>query len=203
MKTLVVLVAIGLLSNSWTTVAANDQGFTIKASGDEPVIHFTRLHHRVVDVDDHQELSVFADGRVLVHNPVYMKNAGTYQYKLSAKDMQSLLESLDGHGLMKLDVDALKAQRDSAAAIRNTSRDNRFHVSDLTATHITLNFANLAKGSSKGSALNKRIVWNDIPVDAKRFDELSPLQGLAAAEQVLLQLTDYSRRNAVRVSGGK
>lgn len=203
MKSLVLVAAIALLSNSWIMAMADSQRFTVKAKGNAPIIHFTRLHHRVADVDDHQELSVFADGRVRVHNPVYMKNAGTYQYELSAKDMQSLLETLDGYGLMTLDSNSLAAARASAATSRNSSHNDRFHVSDLTATHITLSFANFAKGSDKGIVVQKQIVWNDIPADARRFKDIAGLKQLAAAEQVLLQLTDHSRRNAIRVTGGK
>ncbi len=182
---------------------ADSQRFTVEPNGNEPIIHFTRLHHRVADVDDHQELSVFADGRVRVHNPVYMKNAGTFQYELNAKAMQSLLETLDGHGLMTLDTNSLAVARASEANARNSSHNDRFHVSDLTATHITLSFANFAKGSEKGSAVQKHIVWNDIPADARRFEHIAGLKQLAAAEQVLLRLTDHTRRNAIRVAGGK
>lgn len=195
------LVALLLpLGGAGATFAADYQ---ISASSDEPVIYFTRLHHRVADVDDHQSLSVFADGRVRVHTPVYMKNAGTYEYVLSSKALQALMTRLDGNGLMSRDWSKAKVERNTQAAMRNVSGDARFHVSDLTATHIVLKFEQFGKSSEKAKPLAKTIVWNNIPDDARQFANNQAIQELAVIEKTLLALTDHSRRQAVRVNGGQ
>ncbi|MFK8028995.1 MAG: hypothetical protein AB8G18_02040 [Gammaproteobacteria bacterium] len=203
MRTLVMTVTLAVSLMLTGHAAADAQAYVFKGNSDEPVIFFTRIHDRVADVDDHQELSVFADGRVIVHTPVYMKKAGTFEYRLSTKEMQSLVAQLDANGLMSTDWEAARLERDTRAAQRNASTSDRFHVSDLTATHINMNFEQFGKSGSKGKKLSANIVWNDIPVDAERFRNLAAVQQLAKVEKVLLQLTDHSRRNVVRIAGGQ
>lgn len=202
MKTIVRAAVMVLLAGPWAVSTADGQTLFYKANGNEPVIFFTRLHHRVIDVQDHQEVSVYADGRVRVHTPGYMKNPGTFEYRLSGKAMQSLLGKLEARGLMAFDVEAARAARDSAAAARSAQTGERFHVSDLTATQISLNFASFGKNGAEGKAVRKEIVWKDLPADAMRFPSVDMLTNLAEAERLLLRLTDHSRRNAVRVAGG-
>ncbi len=203
MRTLFIAALVALLSSSWVTAMADGQGFAFKADGSEPIVHFTRLHHRVADVDDHQELSVYADGRVRVHTPSYMKNPGTFEYRLSDKAMQSVLGKLEAKGLMSFDQASAREQRATAAEARRAVDSERFHVSDLTATHITLNFASFGARNAKGTPVRNDIVWNDLPADALRYANVGVIAQLAEAERVLLALTDHSRRNATRITGGR
>lgn len=203
MKTFAMLALLVLSPIMASSAKADTLGYAVKGNGNNPIIHFTRLHHRVADVDDHQELSIFADGTVRVHTPVYMKEAGTFEYQLGHKDMQALLDQLDKNGLMSIDWTDVRAARDAAADARNRSLNGRFHVSDLTATHITLNFKSFGKAENKGQPVVSKIVWNDIPADARFFESNQDIQKLATIERSLLSLMDHSRRNAVRVAGGK
>lgn len=202
MKTLVITALIALSLIPLNRAHADSDLYRVTTSSGGPVVHFTRLHHRVLDVDDHQAVSIFADGLVRVHTPVYMKNPGTFEYRLSAKEMQAFLATLDAKGLMSTDWTATRAARDSAAASRAAAGEY-FYVADLTATHITLNFESFGKTGSKGEKIDQKIVWNDVPVDAQRFTSVKEIQQLADVEKTLLALTDHSKRNAVRVAGGK
>ncbi len=203
MRTFLRAVLIALLVSLLAVVQADDQRLVAKSNGAEPIIHFTRLHYRVADVQEHQELSVYADGRVRVQTPSYMKMPGTYEYRLSAKAMQSVLGKLQAHGLMTFDQESARAQKVAEAEERSASFNERFHVSDLTETQITLNFASFGSAGAKGKSVQNRIVWSDLPADAMRYAKIEAIGNLAKAEQILLGLTDHSRRNATRVSGGQ
>ena len=113
------------------------------------------------------------------------------------------MTKLEANGLMDFDADSVRSMRDSAEESRHASTSERFHVSDLTATNIKVNFASFGARGGKGKSVRQDILWNDLPADAARYADVAALVRLAQAEQILLRLTDHSRRDAVRVTGGR
>ncbi|MEM7084344.1 MAG: hypothetical protein AAF465_16570 [Pseudomonadota bacterium] len=167
----------------------------------EPIIDYSRRHYRVMDSDQFLALKIYADGRVRLSTPSYMHNPGEFEFRLNAKRMQALLSSIDTMEILSFDADA--AHRAKAESEARRADGERFHVSDLTETRIAIRFAHFAAPGKEGKPVNRQILWNDVAVEAERFSDVVMLQGLNHFERQLLRLTDPTRRQAVRVTGGQ
>jgi hypothetical protein len=144
------------------------------------------LRERLVALEDEDpgpSLSVYGDGRVAVHYPRYMKRAGEYTLQLGPQDLGALMRSLASRGL--LEFDAVAVARRKAEAAR--SRAQLFEVFDATTTEIELRVERYqpVPGAPELRNVHKRLSWNGLRADAKRYPEVAELADLAAARQEL------------------
>ena len=82
--------------------------FSTDVAATEPVIHYQQNIHMLANIDDRPSLTVYGDGRVLVHFPVYMKRAGDYEMQLDETELVSLLQSLSANGVIDFDEKKVK-----------------------------------------------------------------------------------------------
>lgn len=164
--------------------------------GNEPIVTLIREHGMVRDLDETPLVRVYGDGRVHVHRPAYMRDAGHFEFRLAADELAALVAALEANGLTQFDRDAVRAARRAATS-------DHFVTLDATVTKIELNFARFASKSQAGGALERTIEWADPAIDAERFPAIPALAGLAAVERALLALTTDTRRRAVKAAGGQ
>lgn len=192
--------AVALCAMFVACCAVNAQDRTLKYAGENnrPILSLTREHGMMRGLKDEPLVRVFAGGRVHVHIPAYMKNAGHYEYELDGKALDELLATLDGFGLFEFDMQSARSQVAAARTARQSVTGERFVTLDSTRTRIELAFASWSRGKDAGTALIRTIEWPDPAVDAGRYPEADAVVGLAAAEKTLLALLTHPSRRAIK-----
>lgn len=186
-----------------TAQSAEPDPISYRADGAQPVITFSRLHGMVRGVSDLPLLYVYADGRVHVDLPVYMKNAGRYEYRLGRAELDALIRNLDTQGVTQFDAAAVRKKRDDALRSIRVSTGQRFATLDSTVTRIELNFAGFARSDAPAAPLRRTVEWADVAIDAQRLPQITEIVTLAAAEKSLLALIDHPRRKPVESQRGE
>jgi hypothetical protein len=202
----VCILEAGLVVSALPASAQTEPGAS-GAVAEEPIVRYSRdpqavvasLTEVVAEIDDPDRgpsVTVYGDGRVLIHYPHYMKRAGDWELRLSDAELDALLVSLGGK-LAAFDTqDALSEL--SQARLRGTSGapdgdPADVDVSDPGATKIRLRLVSYryaTGGDSELRNVDKQIEWMGLRGDAERHTRVVSVQELAAAHRELLALME-------------
>ena len=144
-------------------------GYTTDSSSTEPVIYYQQNVEMLSRMNDKKSLSIYGNGRVLVHYPVYMKKAGDYEMQLSSAELEDLLKSLSRNGIMDFDESKVKEKVD--AVEKSLQAKGLFYdVSDAVVTNIDISLDKYQKNTASPMLNNfrKHFRWKNIEHDAKR-----------------------------------
>jgi hypothetical protein len=169
------------------------------------VLRYTEVLGEIGEKDHGPSLTVFGDGRVLVHHPRYATRAGDYTVRLRRAELDRLMRSLAAKGVADFDEPAARdAKRARLVAARHAALSapgtaTLSWVADASTTVIEMQLERYvpAAGGPARTGVHKRIAWNALSWDAARHPDIAALQGLAAAEQELRAL--FERPDLVRV----
>ena len=153
--------------------------FGYETSSLDPVIVYSDVIHMIANRDEQALMTIYGDGTVLVHHPVYMKKAGDYEMKLSQPELTALLETLADDGL--LEFDAAKTERDKKLYdSTNNPSGNLTHISDNVTTQIAVSLKEYKPATSNTKQLNykKNINLKNIEHDLKRYAAVGQIQKL-------------------------
>ena len=147
-------------------------GFSFSATSDaiEPIVHYQQNIQMLSAMTDKASLSVFGDGRVLVHYPAYMKKAGDYEMRLDTAELKQLLHTLSNNGV--LDFDEKKVKAKVATDRKSLTEKGQFYaISDaaITVVDIKLDSYQKNKKSNKKINFHKQFKWKNIKHDADRY----------------------------------
>lgn len=178
-------------------------GFKLPADPNTPVIEYGLHHHMLAEQDPAPLLRIYADGRVHVHRPLYMKQAGDYEFKLSPLELTGLIRSLALDGVIDFDRTRVEDRKQASEAQRRAA-GQYFEISDTTETVITLR---LAEYRQPGTAvpvqgLARQVRWPNLDNDSRRYPDLPEIQGLATASARLHALLDDTRLRPVPAPPG-
>ncbi|MCC6764629.1 MAG: hypothetical protein IT293_08195 [Deltaproteobacteria bacterium] len=166
---------------------------------DAVVLVHRELIGEIAGADRGPTLTVYGDGRVLTHYPIYMKRAGDWERRLAPRELDALLASLAAKGVLEFDAPAARAAAHAAsAAARERARAARrpialFEASDPSTIVIELSLARYvpaAPGAREARDVVKRVAWTGLHADAAAHPDVSALRDLAAAEQELRALRE-------------
>jgi len=139
-------------------------------SPDEPIISYRLDIAMLANIDDRPTMSVYGDGRVTVHYPLYMKKAGDYQMQLDEDELVELIQSLSANGVLEFDDRKVKK------SIRDKKKQSRakgqLHaISDAAVTEIDIRLDEYQKNSSASPVkkFHKQFKWANIEHDARRY----------------------------------
>ena len=142
-------------------------------------------------------LRIYGDGRLLVHRPAFMSNAGDYQTHLSPAELDSLLASIDDAGLPEFDGPGTRRALKAAAR-----QPDLYYASDPSTFVFGLNLQEYRPiGTPAGVVappLKRSIEWRGLRADARRHPEIVALQKLAAVERQLHALARHPRLAAIQ-----
>jgi hypothetical protein len=144
--------------------------FATETAAAEPVIHYQQNIQMLANIDDRPSLTVYGDGHVLVHYPVYMKRAGDYEMQLDETELVSLLQSLSADGV--IDFDHEKVKQDVRAYKQQLRARGQFYeVSDAVETSIDIRLNEYQKNASSAKIKNFKtsFKWKNIEQDASRY----------------------------------
>jgi hypothetical protein len=164
------------------------------ADATEPVIEYRIIQHMLLEQEPNPEplLRIYGNGRVHAHFPVYMKNAGDYEYQLSRSELNALLRSLSQDGVIDFDHAVVKAERKQLED-QQRAAGVLHHISDTTETIIDIRLDEYQRhpDTNRIRNLNKRFQWNNLQHDKKRFPQMSAINGAATSAQRLHELLDH------------
>ncbi len=173
---------------------------------DAVVVTYRELQGEIGGTERGPVLTVYGDGRVVSHYPVFMKRAGDWEHRLAPGELDALLRSLADKGVLDFDAQGVRAAARSAAAdsVQRARAANTpvvlFETSDASTTVIEVTvdrYVAATPGAHAVQGFTKRVAWTGVRGDAERHRGVSALQNLAAAEQELRALRD--RPGAARV----
>ena len=150
----------------------NSAGFSFvtETATTEPMIHYQQNIQMLANIDDRPSLTVYGDGRVLVHYPVYMKRAGDYEMQLDETELVSLLQSLSANGV--IDFDEKKVKKSIRAYKKQLHAKGQFYeVSDAVETSIDIRLDEYQKNASSAKMKNFKtnFKWKNLEQDASRY----------------------------------
>ncbi len=163
---------------SWFSAALAEPG------AEQELLRYSRTHDMIAP-DGVPMLRVFDTGRVLVHRPAYMKQAGDYEYYLSAEEMKALQERIERKSIIDFDKARLKQQlREAEAALQGGGRQ-LFAISDNTYTHLSV------YPGANGPVSD--IHWANLQNDADWHSGLRDLAEMAETERFLQTLLQHPK----------
>ena len=138
----------------------------------EPVIHYQLNIDMLAGIDDRPTLSIYGDGRVEVHYPLYMKKAGDYQMQLEEDELVSLVQSFSTNGMLDFDEKKVKQKIREKKDTRR-AKGQLYAISDSAETIIDVLLDEYQKDSSAKvvKQFHKRFRWADIEHDARRYPQ--------------------------------
>lgn len=199
-KVIIIFVLILGLSLFSTAFAQPGAIFSYSDSADVVVLRYWQEIGMLEENDPTPLLIVYGDGKVDVHYPAYMKKAGDYRMRLTPQELSRLLTSMIEKGVMEFDPESVKAMKREAALQRREAAVSRreplelMHSSDGEKTVIEIYLDEYRAPGKAGVMRNnvqKRVSWHGLRWDAEQYPELTPLKGLAAAEQELRDLVGH------------
>jgi hypothetical protein len=168
--------------------------FSMDSATTEPVIQYQQNIQMLSSVDDKFTLTIFGDGRVVVHYPVYMKKAGDYEMHLDMAELENLIQSFSTNGLMNFDEK--KARQSVTSHEKALAAQGQFYtISDATETviDITLDSYQENKRSTEVNNFNKRFKWKNLEHDARRYKNNSAIVKANSSVSQLKALMNDSR----------
>ncbi|MCK5665428.1 MAG: hypothetical protein KAI17_18195, partial [Thiotrichaceae bacterium] len=126
--------------------------------------------HMLSSITDRPSLSIFGDGQVIVHYPVYMKKAGDYEMWLDDAELVNLIRALSSDGIMDFDEKKVKEKVQSYKKTLK-AKGQFYEISDAVETivDIYLDEFQKNKASKKMKNFHKKFKWKNIEHDAARF----------------------------------
>lgn len=167
--------------------------FQYSTTSQKPVIEYTLVHQMLANPDPEPLLRIYGDGRVHVHFPEYMKNAGDYDMRISQADLRGLIRSLSQNGFIDFDEVATRNAVQQVEAQRRSSTGTLSYISDHTVTVIdlALDFYQRSSAHTPILGMRKQVRWENLQHDAQRNPQLQALQGTAASAGLLHAFTRH------------
>ncbi len=168
-------------------------------SAEEPILSYTVVHELLGDENDPTPLvRVYGDGRVLVHRPVFMVDAGDYEMQLSPQELDELMASMAALRVATTTSEEVERQRDQARAVRATGGEMHA-VLDASYSVIDIRLETLQQSltSEALSDVQNTLVVESLQAEARAMPEVAAFQDLVVAERQLrglMKSPELSRR---------
>lgn len=165
----------------------------------EPVIHYQQKVQMLSAADDRLSLSVFGNGHVLVHFPVYMKKAGDYELWLSQPELVQLIQGLSSNGIFDFDHARVKGEKNSFD-LKMKAKGQLHHVSDDLEIIVDIRLQNYQKTASSPVQPNlvKRFSWKNLQQDARYYKNNQSIQSAAKAIRTLDDLVFHQGMKKIK-----
>jgi hypothetical protein len=152
-------------------------------------------------VGNRPRVRVFADGRVLVHQPSYRVDAGDWELHLSAGELDELMRRIVAAGVLDFDAETVSAAKVRQATSRAEAGPRRvFIVADGPVIRLAVDFGTLrdATGRELGAA-RAAVSWANVQHEAARYPGVAALRGLAEVDRLLAELSERPDRRRVEL----
>ena len=176
---------IFFLAASASAVAA-----TPPAGDDDLVVVFDRYSLKIARRDPTPLLRIHASGRVLIYRSGFKPDAGIYELKLRAGELDSLINQIVAGGLDEVESVALAENAERAAINRQQSSGLFYYTSDSTITELWVNLPNRRR--------TEPLLFENLNSTAARHPGQAYIASLAKVQGLLLEIA--GRASRVRLS---
>jgi len=161
--------------------------FQYSSQASTPIIQYNLVHDMIAEPDAEPLLRIYGDGRVHVHIPAYMKNAGEFEIWLSRNELNAVILALSQDGVIDFDHSLARKDQSRLDAQRRATTGALLDVSDVTETVIEVNLDRYQRNpaSSPVNGMQKRFSWKKLQHDAKHYPESIAIQRAAASARML------------------
>ena len=176
--------------------------FSYDRNSTEPLISYRHVDHMIAYDQDRPRVQIFGDGRVLVHQPVYMKDAGDYEMRLSETELNLLINAFSNNGMMDFDRNSIAVKKKDYVN-RMQRLTGRFrHISDTVTTRVDIRLKSFKadRQAAQLEAFSKTFSHDNIEQDARYFSGIAEIQKAAASVQSLRTLMDQTVRSGNHAS---
>ena len=154
------------------------------------------IHHEMLATNDPIPLlQIFGDGRVLVHRPDHLKQAGDYEMFFSQKELQDLALALIEQQIMSFTEESVQQQIEQA----DLDSGSRAQVSDNSRISLVFNVHGVKiRGQKRIHPVGKRLHRLDkIGPMARFYPTIKSVGDMAEIEKALYSLVYSSRLTPV------
>ncbi|WPD24975.1 MAG: hypothetical protein SD837_10490 [Candidatus Electrothrix scaldis] len=156
---------------------------------EELLISYNLVPHMLGQKDTIPLIRVYGDGTVLIHYPQYSPQAGDYTTSLTQGELQKLLNMVTDKGLANFKSQEI-ADKHLLVKTEEVQQGLFYEVSEVDETRIEVHLAEFQESpdASVETNIQRKIRWNNLHNDVKRYPELEELRKLSEAEKMLRQL---------------
>jgi hypothetical protein len=156
----------------------------------------------VRDEDPGPSMTLHGDGRVRVHVPHYMKNAGDYELRLAPGETTALVGAIVDAGVVEFDPAAVRRACRSID-VERAKEGKLAAIIEESSTVIELHLERYTPAGTSGTVernLSKTVRWSGIAAHARQYPEVGPLQALAGVAAQLEAIMTREDRARVEVA---
>ncbi len=162
----------------------------------EPLLELSYQGGMIKNPDPTPFVRVYPGGRVLIHYPAYMKNAGDYELQLGPEELDELLSSFADQQVLTVESDQLEMMAAEARAEQAPLVPPDDHG---VATVVEIRAESFTPAGETAPTLidvDRRLVAQDLPpAEALTDPRFAPLRGLAEG---VAQLEALAKRSDLR-----
>lgn len=163
---------------------ASAQDLAFDRSPTAVVVTYLERLDGLADADPGPSITVFGDGRVLIHTPRYMKGAGDREVRLSRSELDQLVRDLANDGILDMTQADLNPSEEAGGGGQASSASAPEYVSHPSTTEITLR----AQTSGARRTTSRRLQVHALDRRLRSEPSSQPLRSFARAEERLRAL---------------
>lgn len=197
---LVIVIAIVFLASAEedqvVRYAIGEKGyFEYATSANEVIVEYNVGFGELINKDPQPLLRIYGDGRVHVHLPRFMKNAGDYQMRLTRNKLSLLVAQLIEKGVLTFSEQTVRAEKNAEIrSRRDTGQAITLHLDSGSSTiRLNLTAYKTTDADVETTDLKAEIYWLDLQHDAEQFPKIDALTDLAEAEWILRSLFEHPK----------
>ena len=157
---------------------------SISIAQNSPVIEYHRYSIKLAQRDDTPQLRVYPSGLVEAYFPAWSSRAGRYEMNLPANELGGILSSLRAGGLLMMNSERVRADRDNAERVRRQRGGELYYSSDVTVTRLRIRL---------DGEPEVELELDNVQPEASRLPQAAILNRVAAFERQLWKLRDDPR----------
>ena len=150
-------------------------------------------HLGIIDDDPGPWVEIYDDGKVIVHRPAYMKEAGDHELHLSASELRRLRRKLENESVTSFDSNTVKKQIAEAKVQRRNQRRAAGTFFESISTDPATVVLRVSSNEGGQRSADKIIRWQGLNEDLKQNPELEPLHDLGEGVSELRALMSDHR----------
>ena len=183
------LLSLGIFFGPSSTTVQAELRAEFSSIPEALLITYNFVPHMLGQEDTIPLIRIYGDGTVLIHHPQYSPQAGDYTTSLSGEELQEILDMVTDKRLVAFKSQEV-ANKHMVARAEERQQGLLYEASEINETRIEVHLAELQESPDASIETNvqRKITWNNLHIDVKRYPELNELQNLSEAEKMLRQL---------------
>lgn len=193
--TVTTIIILGLLATHMTGAVQAQSGFAYSSDNNAVIVRYTRTPGELEAPDSSTTVTIYGNGRTLVHYPPYGARKGDYEMTLSRVDLDKLVASLVDNDVLEYDHEAVDIEKQAIMDVDEMG----FYTSDADISSIEIELASYSPAEAATRYdVRKDILVSALQMEARHFPSIKSLGKLAAAERELIRLINSDELSPLR-----